>query len=178
IRWRGPAASRINGWLAEALRAEAAGSARRLFSACRQGFEILDQHRLTLGSSELRAHATARGSELAELALRSALRSGRPRLLLEWSERWRSTSLAVPPVRPPDDRALQADLTAVRDITSRVEKAQACGEATTVLEREQLRLEGAIRPRVMRAGGTGLLRGPSYLAAIPLDIAALLRELG
>jgi tetratricopeptide (TPR) repeat protein len=177
IRWRGPAASRVNGWLAEALRAEATGSARRLFGACRRGLEVLDQHRLTLGSSELRAQATAQGSELAVLAMRSALRSGRPRLLLEWSERWRSTALAVPSVRPPEDKELQADLTAVRDITSRVEKARASGAPTLALEREQLRLEAAIRARVLRTGSTGSTR-PGDQSESQLDIAALLRELG
>jgi tetratricopeptide (TPR) repeat protein len=178
IRRRGPALSRTHGWLAEAIRAEAADSPRRLFGACRHGFDILDHHRLTLGASELRAQATAQGSELAELAQRCALRSGRPRLLLEWSERWRSTALAVPPVRPPDDRELQADLTALRGITSRVEQARARSSPTAVLEREQLRLEGAIRARVMRAGGAGLPGGSSGPTGSPLDIAALLEALG
>jgi tetratricopeptide (TPR) repeat protein len=176
-RWRGPARSRASGWLAEALRAEAAASPRRLLGACRHGLDVLDQHRLTLGASELRAQATAQGSELAELAQRCALRSGRPRLLLGWSERWRSTALAVPPVRPPGDRELQADLTAVRDIISRIEEGRARGTPTAALQREQLRLEASIRARVMRAPGTGLPGGPGNHGG-PLDVAALLGELG
>jgi tetratricopeptide (TPR) repeat protein len=178
IRGRGPALSRINGWVAEALRAEAAGSPRRLFSACRRGLDLLDQHRLTLGASELRAQATAQGSELAELAQRCALKTGRPRLLLEWSERWRSTALAVPPVRPPDDRELQADLTAVRDITSRAEKARADGTPMVALDREQLRLESAIRARIMRVQGADLPSGTGNPRGYELDIGVLLGELG
>ena len=178
IRWRGPALSRINGWLAEALRAEAAASPRRLFGACRRGLSVLDQHLLTLGASELRAQATAQGSELAELAQRCALRSGRPRLLLEWSERWRSTALAVSPVRPPDDSELQADLTAVRDITSRAEKARALGAPVVALEREQLRLESAIRARVMHARGTGLPGGDSFQGGAAADVSVLLSNVG
>ena len=178
IRWRGSAASRINGWLAEALRAEAAGNPRRLFGACRRGFEILDQHRLTLGSSELRAQAMAQGSELSQLVLRSALRSGNPRLLLGWSERWRSTALAVPPVRPPDDQELQADLTAMRDITSRAEAARAGGARSPAMEREQLRLEGAIRARVLRVGGIGSPGPASNHGGSLLNVPALLEELG
>jgi tetratricopeptide (TPR) repeat protein len=173
-RRRGPALSRSAGWLAEALRAEAAGSTRRLLVACRHGLDVLDQHRLTLGASELRAQATAQGSELAMLAQRHALRSGRPRLLLAWSERWRSTALAVPPVRPPDDRKLQADLTAVRDVTQRAEKARADGMPAVGLQREQLRLEAAIRARVLRARGAGTRQATGS----PLDIAALLAALG
>lgn len=173
-RWRGPALSRTNGWLAQALRAEAAARPRRLFSACRHGLEVLDEHRLTLGASELRAQATIQGSELAELAQRHAVRSGRPRLLLEWSERWRSTALAVPPVRPPDDRALQADLTAVREIASRAEKAHGTGAPALALEREQLRLEAAIQGRVRQARGGG----PRDRSDSRLDAETLLRELG
>jgi tetratricopeptide (TPR) repeat protein len=177
IRWRGPALSRISGWLAEALRAEAAGSSRRLLSACRHGLDLLDQHRLTLGATELRAQATAQGSELAELAQRWSLKSGRPRLLLAWSERWRSTALSVPPVQPVDDQELQADLTAVRDITSRVEKARARGAPTAALERDQLRLEAAIRGRVMRTQGISMPNGSVGPGGSELDIEALLGEL-
>jgi len=177
IRWRGPALSRIYGWLAEALRAEAAGSSRRLLRACRRGLDVLDEHRQTLGATELRAQATAQGSELAELAQRWALRSASPRLLLAWSERWRSTALAVPPVRPVDDEELQADLTAVRDITSRVEKARARGAPTAALERDQLRLEAAIRGRVLRTQGISMPGGSTGPGGSELDVRALLGEL-
>ncbi len=156
---RGPALSRLTGWLAEALRAEAAADSRRQLSACRGGLDLLDEHRLTLGACELRAQATARGAELAELAQRCALRSGKPRLLLAWSERWRATVLAVPPVRPVDDAELQADLTAARDVTSRLEKARAAGANVAAMQREQLRLERAVRTRVMRTRGA--VRAPT-----------------
>src|SRR5262249_54549343 len=82
------ALARAQGWLAEALRADAAGDRRRLLAACGRGLAILDEHQLTLGASELRAQATAHGAELAALAQRSALAAARPRLLLTWSERW------------------------------------------------------------------------------------------
>src|ERR1039458_2038161 len=93
--------SRASGWLSAALRAEAAAHPRRLLAACGRGLEILDEHRFTLGASELRAQATAHGAELAALAQRYAAQAHRPRLLLAWSERWRSTALAVPPGPPP-----------------------------------------------------------------------------
>ncbi|HZD00371.1 MAG TPA: CHAT domain-containing protein [Actinomycetes bacterium] len=172
MRRRGPALSRATGWLAEALRAEAAGESRRLLNACRRGLDLLDEHRLTLGASELRAHATAQGAELAALAQRQALQARAPRRLLAWSERWRATALAVPPVRPPDDGELQADLTALREVTSRLENARAQGKPTTALQHEQLRLERAIRARVMHARGTGRADGDQF------DIRSLLQELG
>jgi tetratricopeptide (TPR) repeat protein len=167
-----PALSRAVGWLAEALRAEAAGDRRRLLSACRHGLDLLDTHRLSLGASELRAQATTHGAELAALAQRHALRCRTPRPLLVWSERWRATALAVPPVRPPDDHQLQANLAAVRDVTSRLEKARAHGAPTTALQRDQQRLERAIRIRVLRTRGTGQADGVGF------DVTTLLEELG
>ena len=77
-RRRGPALSRVAGWLGEALRAEAAGRSDRMLAACRQGLDALDEHRFTLGASELRAQATVHGAELAVLAQRHAARAGRP----------------------------------------------------------------------------------------------------
>jgi tetratricopeptide (TPR) repeat protein len=180
-RLRGPAYSRAAGWLAEALLAETAADPRRLLHACRRGLDLLDAHRLTLGASELRAQATAAGAELAELAQREALRSGRPRALLRWSERWRATALAVPPVRPGDDRELAADLAAARDVASRLAQAQDLGRPVAALRQQQRRLEGAVRARVMRAPGTRGAPGTSGAlgAAGPqdLDADALLAEL-
>jgi tetratricopeptide (TPR) repeat protein len=180
-RRRSPALSRVNGWLAEALRAEAAGDRRRLMSACRHGLGLLDEHRLTLGATELRAQVTARGAELAELAQRCALAAGRPRLLLSWSERWRATALAVPPVRPVNDQELRAGLAAVREVTSRLDSARAQGMPVAALQREQLRLEAAIRSGAMRARGTGHVPGTAKRGRIPeppFDVGELLAELG
>jgi tetratricopeptide (TPR) repeat protein len=174
---RAPALSRANGWLAEALRAEAAANSRRLMNACRRGLEVLDEHRLTLGATEMRAQATARGRELAEMAGRCVLAAGRPRLLLVWSERWRATALAVPPVHPVDDQELRIDLAAVRDVTSRLDRARADGApiaSLQSLQREQLRLEGAIRSRAMRARGSA--RGARAMR--PFDVGELLAALG
>ena len=122
--------ARASGWLSEALRAEAAGDPRRLLAACRRGLEVLDEHRFTLGASELRAQATAHGAELAALAQRHAARARRPRLLLAWSERWRATALAVPAVRPPADAELNAGLAALREVTRRLDEARRQGAPT------------------------------------------------
>ncbi len=171
-RRRGPAISRVAGWLAEALCAEAAGDSRRLRMACRRGLEVLDQHRWTLGASELRAQATARGAELAALAQRHAVRARQPRRLLTWSERWRATALAVPAVRPPAGAGFDADLAALRRATSRLEEARRGGAPTAALEREQLRLEKAIRATSLRT------RGSAVPARPVIDIDELLDELG
>ena len=171
-RRRGPAMSRASGWLSEALRAEAAGQPRRLLAACRRGLATLDEHRFTLGASELRARATAHGAELAVIAQRHAAHVHRPRLFLAWAERWRATALTVPAVRPSADAELNAGLVALREATSRLEEARRKGMPTAALQREQLRLERAVRARSLQARG---MADPGGTVA---GIAELLDQLG
>jgi tetratricopeptide (TPR) repeat protein len=153
-RRRGPPMSRASGWLAEALRAQAAADPGRLFAACRRGLDLLDEHRFTLGASELRAQATAHGAELAALAQRHAAAAHRPRLLLAWAERWRATALRVPAVRPPADTELSASLAALRRVTGEVQEARRSGEPPAGLVREQRRLENVVRACTLRTRGT------------------------
>jgi hypothetical protein len=169
---RVPALVRAHGWLAEAIRAQAAGDQRRLLAACRQGFAVLDEHQLTLGASELRALVTARGAELAALAQRAALGAGQPRMLLAWSERSRATAQALGPARAGQDAQLQAELTALRDATSRLERAVSAGSPAAVPRREQRRLEAAIRARVLRS------RGGHQVTRYEFDVGRFLAELG
>jgi tetratricopeptide (TPR) repeat protein len=174
-RHRGPALTRAGGWLAEALRAEVAGRTRRSLFACRRGLQVLHEYRLTLGASELRAQATAHGVELVAVALRMCLSGGvGPRQLLVWGEHWRATAMAVPPVRPLEDRRLHAELTRYREITSRLDRAAAQGAPVSSLHQSRLRTERGIRASAMRAGGD-----PSATAVHrPLDVGSLLDELG
>ncbi len=171
-RRRGPALSRVSGWLGEALRAEAAGRPGRMLGACRRGLDVLDEHRLTLGASELRAQATVHGAELAALAQRHAVRARRPRLLLTWSERWRATALAVPAVRPLADAELNASLAALRAVTRDVEEARSRGKPSTSLQREQQRLEKEVRASSLRSQGVW------SSGQAPFSPAALLDRLG
>jgi tetratricopeptide (TPR) repeat protein len=174
-RRHGPALSRAVAWLAEALRAEAVGDPRRLMYACRHGLDVIDEYRSMLGSSELRAQTTAHGAELASLGLRHALRLGRPGLLLAWSERWRAIALAVPPVRPSGDEKLQADLAAMRSVSSRISRAQSRGLPSTPLQHEQQRLERAVRARALRTLGPG--QGDARRSSRAFDRSGLLDEL-
>lgn len=151
VRLRGPAASRVTGWLARALLAESRGDSAVVLAASRRGLALLNTHLLALGATELRARATAQGAELAELALRAGLRSGGARQLLVRCERWRAVASAVPPVRPPDDPDAVVDLAALRELTVRIDDARARGDAVTVLDRDRRRLEGRIRDRALRA---------------------------
>lgn len=171
-RLSGPALVRTVGWVAAALRAQAAGNDRRLRQACRAGLAVLDEHRGTLGSPELHAQATAHGAELTRLGLRQALSTGRPRSLLIWSERSRSTTLAVPPVRPPDDVAMRSELSALRETQSRLAAARAHGYPTVSMKAEVVRREKAVRARALRTGRTGSEQQAS------LDVDELLDHVG
>jgi tetratricopeptide (TPR) repeat protein len=171
-RRRGPALSRVSGWLGEALRAEAAGRPGRMLAACRRGLDVIDEYRLALGASELRAQATVHGAELAALAQRHAAQARRPRLLLTWSERWRATAYAVPPVRPSADAELNASLAALREVTRDLDQARSQGMPSASLQKEQQRLETEVRASALRARGNG----PWTRA--PFSPADLLDELG
>ncbi len=175
-RGHGPALSRAIAWLAEALRAEAAGDSKRLMYSCRRGLDVIDGYCSMLGSSELRAQTTAHGAELANLGQRHALRLGRPRLMLAWSERWRAIALAVPPVRPPADERLQGDLAALRDVSSRLAQARSLGLPIAPFHHEQQRLERAVRARALRALGAGRC-DISGVSTGGFDVARLLDEL-
>lgn len=176
-RRHGPALSRGVAWLAEALRAEAVGDPQRLMRACRRGLDVIDEYRSMLGSSELRAQTTAHGAELANLGQRHALRLGRPRLMLAWSERWRAVALSVPPVRPHGDERWQADLAAMRDVSSRLSRASSLGLRSASLNHEQQRLERAVRARALRTLGTGR-RNAGRNSIAGFDVPGLLAELG
>ncbi|WP_407111793.1 CHAT domain-containing protein [Streptomyces sp. DSM 116494] len=170
-RHRGPPLARMTGWAAQALRARAAGSPRGVLEAGRRGLDVLDDHRMTLGASELRARATAQGAELAALAQRASLVSGGPRRLLVWSERWRATALSAPPTRPPADPALLSDMTAYREIAARAEEARMEGRPVPALEREQRRLEREIRSRTLH------IRGEAPDGGDRFDVGRLLARL-
>jgi tetratricopeptide (TPR) repeat protein len=171
-RRRGPAMARATGWLGEALQAEAARQPRRLLAACRRGLEVLDEHRYTLGASELRAQATAHGARLAALAQRHAATAGNPRRFLAWAERWRATALAVPAARPPADPELITGLAALREVTGRLDEARRQGTPPGSLQREQLRLEAVVRARSLQARGAA---GPGRAS---VDVERLIEALG
>ncbi|RLV50003.1 CHAT domain-containing protein [Nocardioides mangrovicus] len=141
---------RATGWLGQALDRELAGDSRGILSACGRGLDALDEHRQTLGSSELRALATRHGTDLADLALREAVRRGGARRLLTWTERWRATALAEPPVRPSGRDASR--LAALRSQARRLEEAQGEGDPQAVARARQAWEQAVRHQRHLLAG--------------------------
>jgi hypothetical protein len=145
-----------------------------MLTACGRGLDALDEYRLMMGATELRARTTGYGAELAELALRDALRRNDSQALLTWAERWRATALTVPPVRPPDDEQLVTDLAQLRDVVSRLESTPEPIRPAS-LERDRRRLETAVRDRVLRAQGN---ESPGSAVPESFDVDVLHKELG
>ena len=147
---RGSALRRAAGYLAAARIARLEGTRARVLRACDLGLDVLDRHRLSLGSTELQARATSHGRELAETAVREVLRHGDGRDLLRWTERWRATVLQTPAVQPADDAADVLDLAALRDVAVRSSEPAADHAA---LDRQRARLEERIRRRAHARSG-------------------------
>jgi len=157
------------GWLAQATLHQGDGRSRAMLAACRQGLSLIEIYVRTLGATELRVLATAQGAELAAIALRHAVRRGEARQVLEWSERWRATVLAIPPVRPHEDDALVADLAALRSLTYRLETSYDHRLGSSPLHRDRRRLESAVRRRVLLTPGTKGPRPDQFRSADLLD---------
>ena len=171
-RYRGSLLNRSVAWLARALQADARGNARATLAACRRGLDVLGDHQMTLGATELRAYGTAHGAELAMLAQRNSLQRGDGRRLLFWSERWRATTLAARRTQPRHDRELVAELSALRHVTRMLAVGEMPVPGRSALERERRRLEVAVQARTRRASGAAA-RG-----AAKFDLGALCAELG
>jgi tetratricopeptide (TPR) repeat protein len=143
----GPAAQRVRGWYAEALGRLAAGSRSGCLSALRSGLKVAEEHRATLGATELRVRTATTVSELADLGLGLAFESRRAVEVLRWSERWRAGSLRAPRATPPTDEELARMLSALRDIVARIERGSLDGGEVLPLVAQQRRIEEAIRQR-------------------------------
>jgi tetratricopeptide (TPR) repeat protein len=152
-RAHGTAQQRSRGWMAEALLRIDDGRSPSAFRALRAGLDVIDRHRATMGATELRAHASNHATDLATLGQRLAIESGRPAAVLEWTERWRGAALRLPPVRPPDDAELAADLAALREVHTDLERAAAEGGPTAALTRRRAALEASVLRRTRRVSG-------------------------
>lgn len=82
--------------------------------AAAEGLDLLTGWRRSFGSLDLQTSIAMHGNELVFAGLASAVQSGRPEVVFEWSERARHLSQQVVPLRPPHDPELAADLAELR----------------------------------------------------------------
>jgi len=149
----GSAALRVRAWYGEALGRLAAGNRSGALSALRAGLDVAEQHRATLGATELRVRTAMTVSELADMGLELAFASRRAVEVLRWSERWRAGALRPPRVTPPADERLALLLASLRDTVARLERASLDGEDTSSLVERQRKIEVAIRQQSRNAEG-------------------------
>ena len=165
----GPSSQRVRAWYGEALGRLATGDRPGAFSALRAGLAVSQDHRATLGATELRVRTATTVSELADLGLDLAIASGRALQVLRWSERWRAGALLSPRATPPNDRRLASLLSGLRDTVARLERATATGQDTLGLVGQQRRIEAAIRQHTRAVQG-------DFALAPRFPLAAELRE--
>lgn len=89
------------------------GAARRHAAA---GLDALADWQSTFGSLDLASSLVMHGSGLVFSGLRSAVRSSRPDVVFEWSERARHLAQQSVPLRPPPDPEMAAELAELRMI--------------------------------------------------------------
>jgi tetratricopeptide (TPR) repeat protein len=166
-RRQGPIGLQARAWHAEALLRLATGRRRTAAAAVARGLQLIEEYRATLGAADLSTSFAAHRVELANLGLRMALRDQHPRRVLQWVERGRASHLMFPPVRPPTDDRLAADLAALRGVVVAMDEALRAGEPTRSLLRRQADLEARIRTRwhrTPRFGDVSSVVAPSTLA--------------
>ncbi|MFB8388212.1 CHAT domain-containing protein [Microbacterium sp. NPDC055910] len=81
-----------------------------------QGIDLLEQSQRLGASLEQSGSIARQGLGLMMTGLASALRSGRPDIVFEWSERSRHLHTQVVPLRPPPDPVLASELEELRRI--------------------------------------------------------------
>ena len=118
-----PLQVRLLAYEVRSARAAARGDERGARRHAADGLDVLADWQRSFGSLDLATSLAMHGRGLIFAGLRSAVRSGRPEIVFEWSERSRHLSQQVIPVRPPRNEALAAELAELR--TLRAESGQA-----------------------------------------------------
>lgn len=173
MRHRGPARLRARAWYAEALLRLTAGNRGAALSAIRRGLRILDDHRATIGATDLRAYASGHRLQLAELGLRMAIEDRSCVRVLHWAEQSRASHLLQRPVRPPDDPPLVRMLAELRTTVKEMGEPPGAGGATSRQVQRQVELERQIRDYCRTRPGSGV--GPQ---AVPVGAGVLGAALG
>lgn len=138
----GPVEVRLQSAVARARLAEMEGEPGRASRVARGGLRMMDRYQATLGATELRMGIEKHGADLAEMGLRLALQSGRPRRILEWLDRTRARALRVRPVTPSGDDEVSDLLADLRRVTADLRKPSNRGDRD--LQRRRRHLEETI----------------------------------
>ncbi|HEY2949573.1 MAG TPA: CHAT domain-containing protein, partial [Micromonosporaceae bacterium] len=144
-------------------------------SAVRAGLRILDEHRATLGATDLRAHASGHRVELVELGLRMAMAEGSLARVFAWAEHGRASHLMLRPARPPDDPELAQWLAELRSTAAEIYRQRIAGRGVARLVQRQVALERTIRDYMRRQRHSSAVM-PLAQPVRPADLAPALGE--
>ena len=169
-RTAGPALARAQAWLAEALWLEFVGRDIDAGRAVEAGLDVLDEHRASLGGTELRAHASGLGSELAAVGLGLCLARRDGAGVLRMSERWRAGIVLR---RPTSGSGEMAELLAeLRGVQARSDSPTESIDDLDSLHRRRADLEDRLRHAARRTPGA------HTTTPRPRSVADLRRVLG
>ncbi|ABL84164.1 MULTISPECIES: CHAT domain-containing protein [unclassified Nocardioides] len=163
---RGPLETRLLDLDVRAELAVARGRQVDAFRHLRAGLVDLHAWQSSFGSLDLQTGVAGLGLRLAARGLALAVESGKPEVLLEWSERARMLASRVQPVRAPEDQQIVADLTELREMAAEGGRRDPEREAE---------LRQRIRERAWQHRGSGAVADPVTLpdlqAALSIDSA-------
>lgn len=128
--------------LADEVRAARALRAGRMAETRRhaaRGLDELAASQASFGSLDLQTSLVMHGSGLMLAGLDAAVRSWRPDVVFEWSERARHLSIQVLPLRPPPDPELAGDLAELRMLRADLAGADWLSDPRAVELGERLR---------------------------------------
>lgn len=147
--------TRLERRLARAELGAACGDFRATFANARSGLAILEEHRRSFGSVELKTASTSLGIELARIGLAEALDRGTPSLVFRWLELSRAQAFRLPAVRPAADRETAAAVTELRQLVHRARRAELAGRRDVAAASRCAELKRLIRAKGWQTNGAG-----------------------
>ena len=150
---------RMLGHEVRAERCVRAGDGARARRHAAAGLDELSAWRSAFGSLDLQTSLAMHGNTLMLTGLGAAVRSRRPEVVFEWSERARHLSLQVVPLRPPADPAQAAELGELRML-----RADAAG-ADWASDPRAIELGESLRRRQWTTTGAADIELPVDLAS-------------
>ncbi|MES2095115.1 MAG: CHAT domain-containing protein [Actinomycetota bacterium] len=138
----------------------------RALRLTRAGLDELAEWQSSFGSLDLQSSLAAHGTRLITLGIRQAVASGKASDIFEWSERTRSLTGRIVPLRPPGNAASAADLAELRQLrASDPSPLSADGRAESALR-------AAIRARQWEGRGSGSLEQLASLEDVQAELGA------
>ena len=172
-RRRGNSLAAIAGWYAEARLRLLNGRRTAAESALRAGMRRLEEHRASLGSTDLRTRIASHAADLARLGVDLAMSEGSAERTLRWVERYRAGNFRFSSVRPPDDPVLASALSELRLVSAELDAALVEGAPVSALRRRISQLEQKVRDQARQLVG----EMATHQRAIP-NVAELAKALG